>query len=173
MSSSDGGVNVAKEKKKLKNRGRSLKMRSCWVFHYDGSGCDGCNAEYLACLGPAWNIERLGMRNTGNPAYADILLVTGLIDEQNRQELIEVYEQMHEDCQVVAVGACACTGGLFSECSGICPGVDSVIPVDLYVAGCATRPEAIIDALLLARRPQSVIEEPATAEETAAAEENK
>lgn len=129
----------------------NFRPESLWVFHYDGSGCDGCNAEYLACLSPAWDIERLAVRNTGNPAYADILLVTGLITENNADELLQIYEQLPEGSKVVSAGACACTGGLFSECEGIMAGVDSLIPVDIYAAGCAARPEALIDAILMAK----------------------
>ncbi len=140
---------VAKIKDRFKIPGlKSLKVNSNWVFHFDGSGCDGCNAEYIACLSPGWDIERLGFRNTGNPSYADVLLVTGLLDEEAKRGLIEVYEQTRPDCKVVAAGVCACTGGLFDGSKGILSGADSVIPVDLYVAGCAVRPESIIDALM-------------------------
>lgn len=128
---------------------KPMNINSLWVFHYDGSGCDSCNAEYLSCLGPAWDIERLGIRNTGNPAYADVLLVTGLIDQSNKIELLDIYNQTREGCKVIALGACACTGGMFSGCGDVLEGVDHIIPVDLYVAGCATRPQGIIDALLM------------------------
>ena len=143
---------MAKDKAKFKIPGiRSLKVNSCWIFHFDGSGCDGCNAEYIACLGPGWDIERLGFRNTGNPSYADILLVTGLLDEKARRELQEVYEQTKEGCKVVSAGACACTGGMVDGCADVLSGADSMIPVDLYAAGCAIRPEGIIDAIIKAR----------------------
>lgn len=142
---------MAKTKKRFKIPGlRSLKVNSCWVFHYDGKGCDGCNAEYLACLAPGWDIERLGFRNTGNPSYADVLLVTGLIDAEAGSELLEIYGQMKEGSKVIAAGACACTGGLFSGCSDVLDGADNFIPVDIYLAGCAVRPEGIIDALMKA-----------------------
>ena len=130
---------------------RSFRPESLWVFHYDGSGCDGCNAEYLDCLSPAWDIERLAVRNTGNPAYADVLLVTGLIDGDNADELTQIYDQLPKGSKVIAAGACACTGGLFSECRGIMAGADSIIPVDIYTAGCAARPEAFIDAIMMAK----------------------
>ena len=143
---------MAKDKTKKRIPGvGSIRVNSCWVFHYDGKGCDGCNSEYLCCFSPAWDIERLGFRNTGNPAYADVLLITGLIDRKCKRELLEIYRQMQDGCKVVAVGSCASTGGMFSQCDGIIPGVDTVIPVDIYATGCAVRPEALIDALIKAR----------------------
>ena len=130
---------------------KHIKVDSCWVFHFDGEGCSGCNAEYMSCFSPAWDIERLGFRNTGNPAYADILLVTGLIDKACRRQLTGIYRQLPEGSKVVAAGSCACTGGMFGNLSGVVSGIDSMIPVDVYVSGCASRPEALIDALIKAR----------------------
>jgi len=92
----------------------------------------------------------LGVVNTGNPKHADIFLVTGAVNEQSKSVIRNLYEQMPEPKTVVAVGACACTGGIFRECYNISGGVDNVIPVDVYVPGCAARPEAIIDGVVKA-----------------------
>jgi ech hydrogenase subunit C len=125
----------------------SYFKKSPWVIHYDGSSCNGCDIETIACLTPVYDIERLGVINTGNPKHADIFLITGAVNEQNREAVRNIYEQMPAPKVVVAVGICATSGGVFSECYNVGGGVDKVIPVDVYVPGCAARPEVIIDAL--------------------------
>lgn len=128
----------------------SFLAKSPWVLHYDGSSCNGCDIEVLACLTPLYDVERFGIVNTGNPKHADVLLITGSVNEQNRQVVRNLYEQMPDPKVVVAIGACAATGGIFRECYNVHGGVDSVIPVDIYVPGCASRPEAIIDGVVQA-----------------------
>ena len=122
--------------------------RSPWIMHYDGSSCNGCDIEVLACLTPVYDAERFGVINTGNPRHADILLITGGINSQNKEVVEQIYAQMPEPKVVVAVGICACSGGVFKQCYNILGGVDTVIPVDVYVPGCAARPEAIIDGVV-------------------------
>ncbi len=124
--------------------------KSPWLMHYDGSSCNGCDIEVLACLTPIYDIERFGIINTGNPKHADIFLVTGGINAQNENVVKQIYSQMPNPKVVVAVGICACNGGVFKECYNINGGVDTVIPVDIYVPGCAARPEAIIDGVVKA-----------------------
>jgi len=125
-------------------------QKSPWVIHYDASSCNGCDIEVLASLTPGFDVERFGIINTGNPKHADIFLVTGSVNERNREVVRNIYEQMPEPKVVVALGACATSGGIFRECYNVCGGVDSVIPVDVYVPGCAVRPEAIIDGVVQA-----------------------
>lgn len=124
--------------------------RSPWLLHYDGSSCNGCDIEVLACTTPVYDVERFGVVNTGNPMHADIFLITGGINSQNAEVVTQIYEQMPEPKVVLAVGTCACTGGIFKECYNIKGGVDTVIPVDIYVPGCAARPESIIDGVVKA-----------------------
>jgi ech hydrogenase subunit C len=122
--------------------------QSPWILHYDASSCNGCDIETLACLTPLYDVERLGVINTGNPKHADIFLVTGAVNEQSKVVIQNLYRQLPEPKVVVAVGACASTGGIFRECYNISGGVDQVVPVDVYVPGCAARPEAIIDGVV-------------------------
>ena len=124
--------------------------KSPWLLHYDGSSCNGCDIEVLACLTPVYDVERFGVINTGNPKHADIFLITGGINEQNKPVVQQLYSQMPSPKVVVAVGICACNGGIFKECYNILGGVDTTIPVDIYVPGCAARPEAIIDGVVKA-----------------------
>ena len=113
---------------------------SPWLLHYDGSSCNGCDIEVLACLTPVYDVERFGVINTGNPKHADIFLITGGINQQNKPVVQQLYSQMPSPKVVVAVGICACNGGIFKECYNIIGGVDTIIPVDIYVPGCAARP---------------------------------
>jgi ech hydrogenase subunit C len=124
--------------------------QSPWLIHYDASSCNGCDIETLACLTPLYDVERLGVVNTGNPKHADIFLVTGAVNVQSQDVIRNIYHQLPEPKVVVAVGVCACSGGIFRECYNISGGVDCVIPVDVYVPGCAARPEAIIDGVVKA-----------------------
>ncbi len=128
----------------------SVVKKSPWILHYDGTSCNGCDIEVLACLTPLYDVERFGIINTGNPKHADILLITGSVNEQNIPVVKQLYEQMPDPKAVVAVGICATSGGIFAECYNVVGGVGKVIPVDVYVPGCAARPESIIDGVVKA-----------------------
>ena len=146
----------------------SYVTKSPWIIHYDGSSCNGCDIEVLACLTPMYDVERFGIINTGNPKHADIFLVTGSVNEQNKDVVKQIYEQMPEPKVVVAVGICACSAGVFAECYNVQGGVDQVIPVDVYVPCCAARPEAIIDGVVkglgvLAEKREAMKNAPAAA----------
>jgi ech hydrogenase subunit C len=124
--------------------------KSPWILHYAATSCNGCDIEVLACLTPLYDVERFGVVNTGNPKHADILLITGSMNEQNRDVVKSLYEQMPDPKVVVAIGICGTSGGIFRECYNVYGGTDSTIPVDVYVPGCAARPEAIIDGVVKA-----------------------
>lgn len=126
----------------------SFLKKSPWLIHYDASSCNGCDIEVLACLTPLYDVERFGIINTGNPKHADIFLVTGSVNEQNKDVIATIYNQMPNPKVVIAVGICACSGGIFKECYNVMGGVDKILPVDVYVPGCAARPEAIIDGVV-------------------------
>jgi len=131
-------------------------LYSPWVFHLHCGGCNGCDIEILAALTPRYDVERFGIRLVDTPRHADILLVTGPLSKQVISFARRVYEQVPEPKVVVAVGACACSGGVFA---GIDTGegnyalagpVDKVLPVDVYVPGCPPKPEAIIRGVVQA-----------------------
>ena len=126
------------------------RLKSLWVLHYDCGSCNGCDIEILAALTPKFDVERFGIVNIGDPKQADVLLVTGPANNRNQRVLRNLYDQMPEPKMVIAVGTCACTGGVFHNCPNVLGGIDKVIPVDVYVPGCAARPEQIIDGVVLA-----------------------
>ena len=127
-----------------------LRQKSPWILHYNSGGCNGCDIEILALIGPRYDIERFGILNRGNPKQADILLVTGPVTKRCKERLLRLYSQMPEPKVTVAVGSCACTGGVFRHLYHVENGVDQHIPVDVYIGGCAVRPEQIIDGVVRA-----------------------
>lgn len=129
---------------------QKARLKSLWVLHYDCGSCNGCDIEILAALTPKFDVERFGIVNIGDPKQADVLLVTGPANHRNQRVLRNLYDQMPEPKMVIAVGTCACTGGVFHNCPNVLGGIDKVIPVDVYIPGCAARPEQIIDGVVLA-----------------------
>lgn len=128
----------------------SFFKKSPWFMHYDASSCNGCDIEVLAALTPLYDVERFGIIPTGNPKQADIFIITGSVNERQKPILLNLYEQMPDPRVVVAAGVCATSGGIFQPCYNILGGVDTVLPVDVYVPGCAVRPEALIDGIIKA-----------------------
>lgn len=129
---------------------QKARLKSLWVMHYDCGSCNGCDIEILAALTPKFDVERFGIVNIGDPKQADVLLVTGAVNHRNKEVLKNLYEQMPAPKMVIAIGTCACTGGVFHNCPNVLGGIDKIIPVDVYIPGCAVRPEQIIDAVVLA-----------------------
>jgi len=125
------------------------RVKSPWILHFDTGSCNGCDIETWALLTPRYDIERFGMLNKANPKHADILLVTGPVSMKVAPRLRNLYDQMPEPRLVIAVGNCACTGAPFEECYNVHGGVGKIIPVDVFIPGCAARPEAIIDGVVL------------------------
>ncbi|MBQ7256909.1 MAG: NADH-quinone oxidoreductase subunit B family protein [Abditibacteriota bacterium] len=125
-------------------------QKSPWIIHFDCNSCNGCDIEILACLTPLYDVERFGVINVGNPKHADILIVSGAVNQKNQRVLKNIYNEIPEPKAVIAIGACGCTGGIFRECYNVMGGIDTVIPVDVYVPGCSPKPEAIIDGVVKA-----------------------
>lgn len=114
----------------------------------NASSCNGCDIELVAALTPRYDLERFGAVLVPSPRHADVLVVTGVVSAQTKERLQRIYEQMPEPRFVIAVGACACGGGVFKDCYNAGQGVDDVLPVDMYIPGCPPRPEAIMYGVL-------------------------
>jgi len=127
---------------------RWARKKSPWVLHFNTGGCNGCDIEILDLFTPRYDVERLGILKEASPRHADVLICTGPVTRQSRDRLLRIYEQMPEPKWVLAVGACACTGGIVADSYSVLGGIDRVLPVAMYIPGCPSRPEAIIDAIV-------------------------
>ncbi len=125
--------------------GRSLHIREV-----DAGSCNGCEIEITAVNNPTYDIERFGIHFVASPRHADMLLVTGPVTRNMEIALQQVYEATPDPKLVVAVGACAVGGGIFGQSYASCGGVDTTVPVDVYIPGCPPRPEALLHGILLA-----------------------
>lgn len=124
------------------------RLKSPWIIHFNTGACNGCDIEIVDALTPKYDLERFGIVLKGTPRHADVMIVSGPVTRQQAKRLKRIYEQMAEPKFVVAVGACACSGGVFDGCYGVLGGLDKVIPVSAYIPGCPVRPEAIIDGVV-------------------------
>jgi len=102
----------------------------------------------IAAVTPRFDVERFGIQVKGSPRHADILVVTGPVTRQQASRLRRIYDQMPDPKYVVAMGSCGSTGGVFKGLYNVMDGVDKVLPVDAYVAGCPPRPDEIIDGVI-------------------------
>jgi Ni,Fe-hydrogenase III small subunit/formate hydrogenlyase subunit 6/NADH:ubiquinone oxidoreductase subunit I len=134
----------------LKKRARHFFGRSLHIRQVDAGSCNGCEVEISALNSPVYDIERFGIHFVASPRHADMLLVTGPVTRNMEQALLKTYEAMPEPRLVIAVGACGCSGGIFGQNYATVGGVDSVIPVDLYIPGCPPNPYALLQGILLA-----------------------
>ncbi|MEI8080048.1 MAG: NADH-quinone oxidoreductase subunit NuoB [bacterium] len=128
----------------------SAIAKSPWVVHFNCSSCNGCDIEFLACLTPFYDVERLGILHVGNPKHADVLVVTGAVNHRTARVLKNVYDMIPSPKVVVAMGVCSSSGGIFADGYNVLGGIDKVIPVDVFVPGCPARPEAMLDGILKA-----------------------
>ena len=136
--------------------GRSLHLR-----HLDAGSCNACDWELTALLNPVYDVRRLGIDFVASPRHADGVMVTGPVTRNLETAVRRTVEAVPEPRIVIAVGACAASGGIVGEGYASAGGVDKVLPVDVYIPGCPPRPEAIIFGILVAlgrldaRRPAS------------------
>jgi NADH-quinone oxidoreductase subunit B len=121
------------------------RKNSLWPLPF-ATSC--CGIEFMATMGANYDLARFGSERMGfTPRQCDVLLVAGTIAKKMAPVLRQVYLQMAEPRWVIAIGACASSGGIFDSYP-VLQGIDQVIPVDVYVAGCPPRPEAILDGIL-------------------------
>ena len=121
------------------------RKNSIWPLPF-ATSC--CGIEFMATMASTYDLGRFGAeRLSFSPRQADLLMVMGTIAKKMGPVLRQVYEQMAEPKWVIAVGACASTGGIFDTYS-VLQGLDRIIPVDVYVPGCPPRPEQILDGVM-------------------------
>ena len=124
------------------------RRKSPWIILFNSGACNACDIEVLATLTPRFDVERLGIQAKGTPRHADILIVTGPVTRKQASRLRMIYDQMPDPKYVLAMGACGATGGVFKGLYHVMDGVASVVPVDVYIAGCPPRPDEIIDGIV-------------------------
>ena len=118
---------------------------SLFPLHW-GLAC--CAIEFAAGFGARWDAERFGVVPRSTPRQCDLMIVNGTVTWKVAHKLITLYEQMPEPKWVIAMGNCATGGGPFRTAYSVVPGVDKLVPVDVYIAGCPPRPEAMLDGIL-------------------------
>lgn len=124
-----------------------MLKRSVWVYHANSGGCNGCDIEVLNVLTPYYDAERFGVKLVGSPRHADVMLCQGPAMRSTARALLRAYEAMPEPKKVIAIGSCACGGGIWHDSYSVLGPVEKLIPVDYYVPGCPPRPEAILFGL--------------------------
>ena len=120
------------------------------IRHVDAGSCNGCELEIHAVNNAYYNLEGLGIKFVASPRHADMLLVTGPVSRHMVTALQRTLDAMPEPKLVVAIGDCACDGGIFGESYASCGKVSNVIPVDVVVNGCPPTPTAIMQGILTA-----------------------
>jgi NADH-quinone oxidoreductase B subunit len=123
------------------------RIKSPWIIHFNTGACNACDIEIVAALTPTYDLERFGVQLKGTPRHADVLVCSGPVTKKIAPRLKRIYEQMPEPKFVVAVGTCACSGGVFQGCYNIESGIDEVLPVSAFIPGCPASPKALIDGI--------------------------
>lgn len=135
---------------KLRNRLKKICKNSLHIRYVDAGACNACDFEINALSNPIYDIQQYGIDFVASPRHADMLLVTGVVTRNLEIALIKTYEACPQPVLVVAVGDCACGGGIFKDAYAAGGGVDKYLPVDVYIPGCPPTPELIIKGILKA-----------------------
>ena len=125
-----------------------IYSRSVHIRHLDAGSCNACDWEMAALTGPVYDIQRFGFDFVASPRHADILMVTGPVTRNLEIAASKTYNAAPAPKLVVAVGTCACSGGICGKSYASAGGGDNILPVDVYIPGCPPRPQALIHGLL-------------------------
>lgn len=134
----------------LAHKIRQVLGRSLHIRHVDAGSSNGCDWEITHMLNPVYDLQRFGIDFVASPRHADMLLVTGGVTRHLEEALRRTFAAAGAPKLVVAVGTCACGGGMPGKTYAHHGGVDQILPVTVYVPGCPPRPEAILQGILVA-----------------------
>lgn len=126
------------------------RVKSPWIYHLNTGSCNGCDIELISLLGPRYDVERFGVKLTGTPRHADIVIVTGPVTSQSKDRMLRVLSQVPDPKVVVSLGSCPMSCNVFKGSYSIEGPLDKWINVDVQVGGCPPKPEAMIDGILMA-----------------------
>jgi len=135
--------------------------KSIWVFHLNSGACNACDIEIIDAITPYHDVERLGVKLVGSPRHADAILLTGPITIEALPKVVRAILAVPEPKIVIAIGSCACGGGIWRDSYAVLGGVDRLYtylrehgiepPITIYIPGCPPKPEAIVYALAMVR----------------------
>jgi len=148
----DIGEEAQAEVSRIQQELLNILGQALCIREVDAGSCNGCELEINALGNPYYNLEGLGIRFVASPRHADLLLVTGPVSRNMEVALKRTFDATPGPKLVVAVGDCACDGGIFGESYATCGRVSNVIPVDVVVGGCPPEPVAILRGILTAVR---------------------
>lgn len=134
----------------LRRRIKDLYGGSLHIRHVDTGSCNGCDFEMGMLGGPIYDLARFGVEFVASPRHADMIMVTGSAVRHLQSALLDAYNAMAAPRLVIAVGACACGGGIVGATYATGGGTDKFVPVDVYIPGCPPRPEALLQGILTA-----------------------
>ena len=142
------GVDELEEKLGLTTLERAVRWAQSKSMWPDQFGLSCCAMEMIAIVGSRYDIARFGMEAfRASPRQADLLIVSGRVAHKMATPLRQIYDQMLEPKWVIAMGACASSGGMFNNYA-VLQGVDKIVPVDIHVPGCPPRPEALMEGII-------------------------
>jgi len=137
-----------------------LYRKSIWVFHLNTGGCNACDIEILDVITPYHDVERLGIKLVASPRHADMILMTGPVTREVLPKAIEAVLAVPEPKVIIAIGSCACGGGIWHDSYPTIGGVEPFLKImeeeygvkvkAIYIPGCPPKPEAIIYGIALA-----------------------
>ncbi|NLK51840.1 MAG: NADH-quinone oxidoreductase subunit NuoB [Syntrophomonadaceae bacterium] len=145
-----GSLTLEKLGQTLREKIKQVCQRSLHIRYVDAGACNACDFEINALTNPIYDLQQYGVDFVASPRHADLLVVTGVVTRNLEIALQKTYAACPKPTLVIAIGSCACGGGIFKDAYAAGGGVDKHLPVDLYVPGCPPTPIQIIKAILTA-----------------------